>query len=64
MKACGLEKRNRISQEIQTIAKELHSQGRKPTRRLVAELLQKPGVMLNQYAQEVLRKVLLSLDYD
>lgn len=60
MKACGLEKRNRISQEIQTVALELHSQGRKPTRRLVAELLQKPGVMLNQYAREVLRQVLLS----
>jgi AraC-like DNA-binding protein len=64
MKACGMEKRNRISQEIETIAIELHSQGYKPTGRRVAELLQKPGVMLNQYARDTLRQVQRSLGYE
>ncbi|HAG80048.1 MAG TPA: hypothetical protein DCL61_02515 [Cyanobacteria bacterium UBA12227] len=64
IKGCGLEERNRISQEIETIAKELHSQGYQPTRRRVAELLQKPGVMLNQYAQDTLRQVQRSLGYE
>jgi transcriptional regulator with XRE-family HTH domain len=64
VQACGLQERNRIFQEIQTIALQIHSQGYQPTRCRVAELLQKPGVMLNRYAQDVLRQVQRSLGYE
>lgn len=64
VKTCGVETRNRIREEIQTIALKLHSEGQKPTQRRVTELLTKPGIMLNQYAQETLRQVQRSLGYD
>jgi len=64
LKTCGLEKRERICQEIRTIALELHESGEKPTNRRVASLLTKPGVLLNKYAQSALHEVRRSLGYD
>jgi hypothetical protein len=64
VKTCGVETRNRIREEIQIIALKLHSEGQKPTQHRVTELLTKPGIMLNQYAQETLREVQRSLGYD
>ena len=60
----GQQKRERIRQEIIDVAQLLHLKGYKPTRRRVAELLSKPGVLLNSYARKTLQEVLYSLGYE
>ncbi len=64
LKACGVEKRERICQEIRQVALKLHAQGVEPTRHRVAVLLTKPGVLLSKYAQSVLQQVRCSLGYE
>ncbi|MBR8840006.1 MAG: TniQ family protein [Stigonema ocellatum SAG 48.90 = DSM 106950] len=60
----GIEARERIRQEIETIALTLHEKGYKPTQALVTRLLSKPKIMLNWYARKVLREILHTLGYE
>lgn len=60
----GIESRERIRQEIETIAYTLHSSGEKPKHGLVAKFLSNPVIIRNWYARKVLRDILHSLGYE
>ncbi len=60
----GLEARERMRQEIESIALTLHLSGQKPEQAKVTRLLSKPKMMLNWYARKVLREILHSLGYE
>lgn len=64
LSAIGHQTRERIRQEIETIALGLHSQGYKPSQGIVTKLLAKPEVMRNWYARKILREILHSLGYE